>query len=215
MKSFLTAVFFAMWSTFAYAQGTVILLVDVSSSINEEQMVLQIDSYSNALNGVAAIRSKDVVAITFSATPKIISNGDYLDAQNAFQNYNILPAELRGHTCLSGALRLIEEIAPSLQQPVVLDISGDGEANCEGSPDIQNILDGLLDNHGFQINTLFIRNDILSGSEREILSQVFYQSMVRGGGFSMVVESFFDFEVSLFEKLQFELSWIDEQLRME
>jgi uncharacterized protein with von Willebrand factor type A (vWA) domain len=207
MIKYLAGLWLLCTSTFANAQetGTVILLVDISSSISTEQMKLQMDSYASVLQFVASVRNKRVIPIVFSVESEVLSNGTYTDAINAFASYPILRPEFRGHTCLSSALIRVERMLPNLPTPIVLDISGDGEANCSTSGSIPDILDRMAEDYNVQVNTLYIENDLPNSTR----GYDYYKSLTRNSGFIMSVETFMDFELSLFEKLVMEVSWLD------
>lgn len=208
----IVAIWFFLISSVANAQesGTVILVVDISSSISNEQMYLQMGSYASVLDTVASVRSRRIVSIVFSTTPEIISNGSYQDAIAAFNSYPILDLEHRGQTCLSTALLAVEDLLPTLPRPIVIDISGDGEANCEGLGTIPSILDRMVSNFDVQVNTLYIENNLLD-HVMGLRGYDFYETLVRNDGFIMNATSFMDFEFSLFEKLTLEISWLDQR----
>jgi hypothetical protein len=210
MMKYLAGLWLLCTSTFVSAQetGTVILLVDISSSISTEQMKLQMDSYASVLQFVASVRNKRVVPIVFSVESEVLSNGTYTDAINAFASYPILPPSMRGHTCLSSALIRVERMLPDLPTPIVLDISGDGEANCSTSASIPDILNRMAEDYNVQVNTLYIENNLPNTAD-SIKGYDYYRSLTRNSGFIMSVESFMDFELSLFEKLVMEVSWLD------
>jgi len=210
MWKYLVAMLIVLFGTVAVAQesGTVVLLVDTSSSISSEQMRLQIDSYASVLQSVASVRNKRVVPIVFNTNPQILSNGSYMDAVGAFLRFPIVGPPERGQTCLSAALFLVEQLLPTLPRPVVLDISGDGEANCADSGTIPATLDRIANNHGVQVNTLFIDNH-LPNPASGFKGFEYYKSLTRKHGFIIEAKSFMDFELSLFEKLTMEISWLD------
>lgn len=212
MKLFIATILLILSTTFASAKGTIVLLVDISSSISIEDMKLQLESYANSMRSVGALRSKDIVVMTFSEWPKLLTIGDYNDAYEVFMDYAVVEPVHRGSTCLGRALQEVENIMPTLEQPIVLDISGDGESNCENSHQVHPILDRLEQKYDLQVNTLYVRSDkINSNSDLDKQFFAFYKTLVRGGGFTMKAETFMDFELSLFDKLTIELSWLDNQ----
>ena len=208
----LLASFFSIYSSsIATARGTVILLVDTSSSITDDQSVLQLGSYAKAMTRIAALNYVDIKIVTFGSSPKLIYEGDNNGAAEAF--INAMAAKVitpRGSTCLGAALELIHNLVNDIDGKIVLDISGDGEANCKNRRNISYELDKLSDK-GVQINTLYIKsNGIMAhpGNTTET-PEDFFKSMVRNSGFSISVHNYDDFELSLFEKLAIEVSWID------
>ena len=84
-----------------------------------------------------------------------------------------------------------KNMLPLLPKPIVLDISGDGEANCAGLDAISDILDNMVTNHGVQVNTLFIDNN-LPNSVTELKGFEYYKSLLRNSGFIMEAKSFMD-----------------------
>ena len=201
-----------LWSSCASANinGTIILLVDISSSISMSNLHLQLDSYADSMTSVGGLYGAHVVAIVFDAVPRLISSGTNLDAYHAFTNYPRLEAQYRGNTCLASALEFVELMIPTLPQPVILDISGDGEANCGRQATIPATLDRIAAQN-VQVNTLFITSGDFNAMSvgPHFTPYFFYQSMRRNNGFSVVANGFQEFEISLFEKLTLELSYLD------
>lgn len=208
MKKILIALVLWMHTSIAYAMGTIILLVDVSSSINNEQMALQINSYAKSMLSIPTLRYVQVEVVTFATDPVHISSGNYEEAAAAFASYTIFPYEERGTTCLANALDYIESILPTLPPPVILDISGDGQANCGEEERIPLILNRMAVS-GLRVNTLYINNpeNILGPDQSD--PRAFYQSLTRNNGFSIEARGFQDFELALWEKLILELSMLE------
>lgn len=211
-KYFLVFVF-TLWATVAAAQGTVVLLVDESSSLDRFELEIQYGSYERAMTGVAGLYAVDVVVVGFSSAPRIISMGSNLDAQAAFARLrnDVEYAENitdRGSTCLYEGLELVEALLPDLAHPVVLDISGDGEANCVNSDWIPQVLDRIAA-QGVQVNTLYMPSDggPIQGPD-EVATLPFYQSLERNNGFTILADGMDDFELALFEKLTLELAYV-------
>lgn len=214
MKTIILSLCLWLAAIAAHAEGTIILLVDISSSITVDQMHLQMDSYATAMRQLASLRHVNIEVVTFDEGPRWIHSGDNLAAATAFETFEVVPPEYRGSTCLGDALILIETMISSLPQPVVLDISGDGEANCSRREQIPLILDRMAA-EGVRVNTLFVDNITGMPDEdteippRETHYQ-FYQRLVRNGGFTIHAQDFFDFELALFEKLVLEVAQLKE-----
>ena len=208
MKQLLLAALFSLFATVAQAAGTIILLVDISSSINDQQMHLQIDSYTKAMQTVPSLQYVDVEVILFAQTVSHISSGSNAQAAAAFASYQVPRPEFRGATCLTNALEFVEELIPGLAHPIVIDISGDGEANCSDDDNIQAVLDRIAET-GATVNTLYIEND--GGIVDDYMPRdhhTFYQDLVRNNGFSMRANGFEDFEIALYEKLILEVGML-------
>ena len=186
--------------------GSLVLLVDISSSIEVTEMHLQLDSYARLMNDMPTIRHVHIEVILFGQTPELIASGNYKDAALAFATYDVIGPEYRGTTCLTEALKLVQARLNSLSQPVIIDISGDGEANCYSDKYLQNVLDEIAET-GARINTLYIdKAPNYIQSENNLR---FYQSLTRNSGFTMKAEDFYDFELALFEKLTLELAELE------
>lgn len=213
MAKYLLALFFTLWAAAAGATGTVVLLIDESSSLDITEMELQYSSYERAMTGVGGMYAVDVVVIGFSQGPRLLSMGSNLEAQAVFAALNAGAGDFddvdRGSTCLSAGLALTESLLPDLRHPVVVDISGDGEANCEGRDNIPFILDRMA-SQGVQVNTLYIaQGDPAIMGPDAVEGLPFYQSLQRNDGFTLTATGFEDFERALFEKLVLELAYLE------
>lgn len=196
-------------SSFAQSGGSLILLVDTSSSIDAAELDLQLNSYARAMKSVAGLTNVHIEVVVFQNSPVLISSGSNVDAHDAFVKHPRLESEDRGATCLATALDFVESIIKRVPKPVVLDISGDGEANCERRDEIPVILDRIA-SYGTQVNTLFINPGYAIGTGKESADlHAFYNSLRRNGGFTVVADGFADFELALFEKLVIELSFLE------
>lgn len=211
MKRFLAAIFLLFSTTISYAsQGSIVFLIDVSSSIHPPQFTLQTEGYRMAFNEIQSLRGTHVVVIFFGSDAKLVSSGSLADALIAMEHENASRerANVRSSTCLSLGLEEVLKILPSIPQPVVLDISGDGEANCYGKYYVEQKLDEIA-KYGVRVNTLFIRNTNTTASPTYLNSgEVFYRDMVRNGGFSIVADGFDDFVYAIFEKIVMEIAWL-------
>lgn len=195
-------------SSFAHAAGTIILLVDISSSISVDNLNLQMDSYASAMEQMSSLHNVNIEVIVFHDDFEHISTGSRDLAANAFRNYPRLPSEFRGLTCMVNALYYIETLVESLPPPIILDISGDGEANCAGSIYLHESLDYIADK-GVRVNTLLIHGGAIFDPKSNPYEN--YKRMTRNNGFSLAVKNFYDFENSLFEKLTLEVSQLQEK----
>lgn len=183
--------------------GSLILLVDISSSIEEHEMHLQFDSYAKLMYEMPALRNVYIEVVLFSDGAELISVGSNEDAARAFINYPILEHSYRGITCLTEALRFTLNRIKDMPTPVIIDISGDGQANCRSDDYIESALDEIAAT-GTRINTLYINTE--DDPMQAEANLRFYQQLPRNGGFNLVIEDFYDFELALFEKLTLELA---------
>ena len=182
--------------------GTLFLLIDVSNSISEEQLELQISAYRYAMSDMVFLDHTRIEVITFSANAIHLSSGSRLDAYSAFSNYQ----RTIGATCLELALFKVEQLLPRLTPPFILDISGDGFPNCYLSEEVPNILDRLAE-HGVRVNTLLLTENVESKEDRSSLLQ-YYSSLTRNNGFSMVIDTNDHFLEAIYNKIVMEVATI-------
>ena len=195
------ALFFIMLSQPLSANGTIVLVVDTSSSMDAAELDLQYDGYSAALSQLAYLENVNIEVVLFNDDPVHIASGNRSNAITAFDNELRLGGEFRGLTCLANALIYVEAMLPTLPTPVIVDISGDGEANCDGYVAVSESLDRLAA-QGVRVNTLLVASDPMSKfNPREV-----YQNMTRNNGFMIEANGFYDFENALFEKLTLEIA---------
>lgn len=209
MKFVVACIIYLLSTLSLYAQnnGSLVLVVDTSSSISDENYYLQMESYARAMLEIPSLRNMHIEVILFASDPRRLSSGTNIMAAQAFSNTE-RPAMDNGSTCLENALALVDLILPTLPTPVVVDISGDGEANCFDRATIPSLLDSIAAQDA-RINTLLIEetmSDDPVSVERRNQTVKFYESLTRNNGFSMVVEGYYDFEFSIFEKIIMETS---------
>lgn len=210
MKFLATLIFSLFFGTFALANnGTLILVVDNSSSIEEPELVLQLDTYAKLTEEIPTLQLVNVEAIIFGDDHFHISSGSNLDASKAFASFPILPATERGSTCLTKTLMYIDSIVLTLPQPVTIDISGDGEANCPHKFKLPEVL-ASLEKKNVRINTLFIKPTSIAGTSEPDKMIDFYKSLVINGGFFTKADTFYEFEDALYRKLVVEVSMMME-----
>jgi hypothetical protein len=203
MKAVLLVILFTFYTTIVAAQGSLVLIVDTSSSIDNNNLDLQFDSYAQAMDELSILSNVNIEVILFDDQPTHISSGDRAVAAAAFRDTNKIDSSYRGLTCLGLALEYVELLIPTLPQPVVIDISGDGEANC--IPSSARVTDTLdrISSDGTRVNTLLVMDPEHQNFDQAIAA---YRAMRRNGGFTMVVDHFYDFEDALFRKLTIEVS---------
>lgn len=193
-----------------FDQGTIVLLVDVSSSMSNANVDLQYNSYAKVLTELTFLERVHFEVITFHSWPEIISSGSNTAAAAAFTTQTEIDEGARGATCLLSALEIVKQRLPDLPKPVVVDISGDGEPNCSQTQDLYRSLDELAA-MGVVVNTLFIRTITYPYTPQDLSSptpEQLFQLMTRNGGFSITAKGWMDFEAALFEKLVAEVAML-------
>lgn len=206
------------YPTSVRSQGTIILLVDMSYSINDEEAQFQMDSYANVLGSMSGFRNHDFEIIVYGETANyVVKHGTYNDAINYFSGWE---RKLNGSTCLHNPLNIVIANFDKYSKPVIIDITGDGEHNCNELGPIQNgvstekihsMLD-YLEYNGAQINTLYIGNKYNKDkTEQENFEK--FSLMSRGGGFSLKTKDYMEFEFALYEKLALEIAYLKEYIK--
>lgn len=200
IKFFLTLVF-GLWAGLAAAQGTIILVVDTSSSMSADEIDIQLDSYASAMRQMVFLENVNIEVVLFNTKPSHISSGHRLNASDAFDSIERLAPEHRGSTCITTALKYVETIIPSVPRPVVVDISGDGADNCVDGAELHTVLDRIAQQN-VRVNTLLVHD---SRYQMNHIIRNFYRSMTRNG-FTVIAGSYDEFEMALFEKLTLEIA---------
>ena len=197
----------------SYAKGSLVLLVDLSRSISDENTKLQLESYATAMEWITPLDQFNVEVVIFGKNHQHISSGTRYDAAKAFRKDLNLD---RSSTCLYDALSYVRDVFYTLPQPVIIDISGDGEENC--NTNFQQTYD-LLDSlqlMGAKVNTLMIPinrdvwhflPDEQAVMMKEAELRMYYQNLIRGeGSFFMYIENFYDFEEAIIKKIVREIA---------
>jgi len=221
LKSILLATMLIFMATPVAAKGTLALLIDMSNSVNHEEMALQIGAYEQALSEMIWLDDTRFEVITYATEIEHrVKNGTRADAIKFFSNFQERTDRPPGQiTCIYKAAKQIEAIYSSLPKPVIVDITGDGGDNCgdesrmvDGFPDVKkrehpsDIFDRIAaTDWSFRVNTLFIGDPERSFNVHEEFIDF---SMSETNGFSMSVRNFYDFEYALFEKLILETSFL-------
>lgn len=216
MLKYILIILFLIIPTRLHAlEGSLVLVVDLSASISQENVELQMQSYATAMEWITPLEYLNIEAIIFGKKTYHISSGS---RQNAARAFRINQSIDRSSTCLHQALSYVESIYDTLPQPVIIDISGDGEENCDHSDYTHDLLD-RLEAKGAIINTLMIPvnkesmmiyMDESTFNKKQIDFKNYYQSLIRGqGAFSMYIENFYDFEEAIIRKIIKEISFLD------
>lgn len=215
MYKFLLLLFFLFVPVQATAQSTLVLVIDLSISISDENKQLQMDSYATAMDWITPLEHMNIEVIVFGKQAYHISSGSRQNAATAFRINQDID---RSSTCLYRALEYVELMYDTLPQPVIIDISGDGEENCDPNEKTYALLDRLA-LKGAIVNTLMIPLDTSpmlkwmppeSIEEKEQDLKNYYQSLTRGrGSFFMYIEHFYDFEDAIIRKIVKEISLLE------
>lgn len=200
-----------------------VMAVDVSRSIDEEEFTLQREGYAQALTDpavVAAIRSGPMGAIAVAymewsgaSLQAVLVPWTVIDSMEAAQRVaTILHREPRpfgertGVGAAIGASVALIEAAPHEGLRQVIDISGDGR-NSSG-PEPRAFRDIAVEK-GIIINALPIVNDKPTFGRLEVDLPGFFREEVIGGpgAFLQVAEGFGSFSAAIKAKLVREIAW--------
>jgi hypothetical protein len=195
-----------------------VLAVDVSQSVNDERFALQMDGIAKAfedqevqrsiLSGphraifVTLVEWSDKAAVAVPWT--LIASAE--DAHAFAAVLRKTPRKGAEFTCMSRALQLVgDKVLPFLPIPAnrtVVDVSSDGHDNCNLSPPVDALRDGLVA-EGVTINGL----PILEGDEAATL-EAWYKAHVIGGTSAFIVPAhgYGDFERAIRRKFVTEIS---------
>lgn len=198
---------FLLWSTVAQAQHTLILAIDVSASVDNEEQRIQMEGYGSVLQFFPYLEGHHVEVILFSSRAVSVSSGTLSDAQAFFDNWYI-PEEVYGNgyatTCVNRMLRYVLETLDRYPGVVTLDISGDGEENCARDEQVIETTD-QLDAAGVLINALVIQDQVRIHDARKAVE--FYTEYVING-YLFLAESFLDVAETLHRKIALEMSHV-------
>ena len=195
-----------------------VLAVDVSESVDAARFTLQMDGIARALEArevQASIlsgphQSMLIALVQWSNRPALSLPWTLLTSSSDVQQFAARVRHLRrasnGFTCMSVALRSIaDKLLTQLPVPaerMVVDVSGDGQENCNPQETTDQVRDELV-SAGVTINGL----PILEGDEAATL-EAWYQDHVIGGpnAFMVPAESFDDFDRAIRRKFVTEIS---------
>lgn len=195
--------------------GTIVLLIDMSYSIDDDEAEFQMKSYYDVLNQLQVLRNYTFEVITYGEESYYqVQNGSWEETIQFFDSWE--RNENGGGTCLNNPLQTVISNYDNFQKPVVIDITGDGPHNCTAvnmgvDLDTVHLMLDNLENKGAQINTLFIGNDDDDEDTTSKTPEEHYEdfsSMRRGGGFSLKSNNYIEFEYALFEKLVMEMVYL-------
>lgn len=201
-----------------FVDTALLVAVDISNSVDEKRYRLQMEGIAKALEDpsvLKAIFNGPQGGILFSMMVwsdrpnfivpwKRISNE--AEAKAVARTVRNLPHQSGEFTCLSKMLRNVsDKIIPQLPAQalrVVVDVSGDGQDNCNPKQPVAMVRDELV-SYGVTINGL----PILEGEEAETL-EAWYHNNVKGGGggFVLPAAGYDDFGRAIRQKFVIEIS---------
>lgn len=146
-----------------------IVAIDVSNSVDEQRYKLQMEGIAQALEDPGVIQAivggaKGGILfslVTWSDQPTINLPWTHIaseaDAKSLARKVRALPRQGGEFTCMSRMMRVVsDKIVPQIPAKaakVVLDISGDGQDNCNSAEPIQKVRDELVQ-YGVTVNGL-------------------------------------------------------------
>ena len=202
MKVLLLSIILALFPVALSAQGTLILGVDMSASIDKEELILQMNGYSETLRNFPYLKDVNVVTLLFDTELDVVASGDIKNTFDFFNNFDIdkyiNDAHIdtsRSMTCTHLALEYVLANIETYHTPVIVDISTDGFDNCDYNGSIMASM--KLEDLGVQINTIVIGTE-----QKEMLD--FNESIATNKMY--IAKDFYDFEYVLYEKLQMEVA---------
>lgn len=176
-----------------------VLLIDRSRSIDEDELRLQRRAYARLLNSpdvISALGDAKVAIVEFDSTAELMV--DWTDPKSAAELYSIQdPKGLRRQTAIGNALATAFDLLKGKDGRAVVDVSGDGKENVD--PLRLQAMRAALGHEQVEINGLAILDDKV-----EELDRYYSQRVVNG--FVLTAESRTDFEVALQRKLFYEIA---------
>lgn len=200
---YVIALLASLFMTQASAQGTLILAIDVSDSVDVLEMELQMKGYANTLEYFPYLENVEVETVLFNHTAISVARGPVSASYNFFNNFDpwsyMIQKQMnpptQSSTCTHKVLEHVLANIDSYPPPVILDISTDGKENCFNSNPL--LLVEQLIAYGVQINTIVIGTEDMGILE-------FNKSITTNTMF--LAKDFVDFELILYEKLAMEVS---------
>ena len=206
------------WSAAERVDLALVLAVDVSESIDQERYTLQMHGLAAALASAdvqasmlaGPHKSMLVAVVQWSNRPHVTLPWTLLtskaDIAKLAQRLRTMRRADEGFTCMSVALRSIaDKLFTQLPIPaerMVVDVSGDGQDNCNPEESVDHVRDDLIAS-GVTVNGL----PILEGDEAETLEE-WYREHVIGGqnAFLLPASGFADFERAIRRKFVTEIA---------
>lgn len=195
-----------------------VLAVDVSESIDAVRYSLQMNGIAAALDSPevrASIlsgpqRAMLITVVQWSNRPTVTAPWTLLTSEADVRRFaarvRTMPRADKGFTCMSQALRSIaDKVLTQLPAPaerVVIDVSGDGQDNCNPAEPVDAVRDELA-GQGVTLNGL----PILEGDEAATLEGWYRDHVIAGPqSFLLPAHGFADFERAMRRKFVTEIS---------
>lgn len=195
-----------------------VLAVDVSESIDPVRYSLQMNGIAAALDSPevrASVlsgphRSMLIAVVQWSNRPTLSVPWTLLTSEDDVRRFaarvRTMPRADKGFTCMSRALRSIaDKVLTQLPVPaerVVIDVSGDGQDNCNPPEPVDEVRDELA-GQGVTLNGL----PILEGDEAATLEGWYRDHVIAGPqSFLLPAQGFADFERAMRRKFVTEIS---------
>jgi hypothetical protein len=202
------------------ADTALVLAVDVSGSVDGGRFGLQMEGIAKAFEDarvqqaiLSGPRGAIVVALVeWSTKPRLGLSWTLVasveDARALAARIRMLPRVDSQFTCMSAALRFVEEkILPRLPvaaDRTVIDVSGDGVDNCNPSEPVDAVRARLVSG-GAVINGL----PILTGEQTDTLEDWYGEHVVGGpGSFVLAANGYDDVDRAMRQKFLMEISGI-------
>lgn len=208
------------------AQHTLILAIDVSGSVDDEEMQIQMDGYANSLQFFPYLEDHYIEVLLFSDYTVQAVDGSLSEVRAWFENWDqetvndarkdttvqstsregqeFYSQVQNGSTCVHTVFEHIYDNWNKYPGVVTVDISGDGNENCVPSQRVRELTQALAEN-GAIINSLVIREESRDMTFDQTLH--FYQTYVTTGQ-TFVAQTWMDVEETLYNKISLEISHI-------
>lgn len=176
-----------------------VLLIDRSRSIDEDELRLQRSAYARLLNSpdvISALGAAQVAIVEFDSTAELMV--DWTDPRSAAELYALQdPKGLRRQTAIGNALATAFDLLRGKSGRLVVDVSGDGKENVD--PLRLQAMRAALGRKAVEINGLAILDERVEDLDR-------YYSQKVVNGFVLAAEGRGDFEDALQRKLFYEIA---------
>lgn len=188
-----------------------VLLMDVSGSITDRDMRLQLDATARALVSEQITNIIErlpgglaVKAIAFGPWPEQVTPWTIIQTSHQASEFALRlrqyqrDDEIQNGTYLGRAMNFAIdqfETVPCQPDEMVIDISTDGEADPEPVQQARNRAEEAL-----------IRINAIGIGRPELLSSFLYQSVITSNGFHIAVDTWQDFERAIRRKISLEIA---------
>ncbi|WP_192875760.1 DUF1194 domain-containing protein [Marinobacter maroccanus] len=193
---------FAPFSASAAPITELALVVDASGSISNSQWNLQMQGYSNAINSVVPVDGSVAISVIRFASGASVVRGmstiSDLTARTNLANFFLGLSQTGGSTCISCGIIAAESTFSGTAQRSVIDVSTDGFSNVGANP-------------AGPASTVGTSAWAVENGEADVVNVIGIGSSASTnfaygtGSFSLLANSFDDFEDTLKEKIRREI----------